>query len=288
MYCSPAHHKFSKKGTCFSTEQIHLIANELREKAQIDVPANSEKRIEKSVREYFKDKCHNEFCWLNHLSYETRRRLEHAFRPPKPSSWLTNRRKWLNTDDIKYVMVQYQALHKDFKFFGVHPIDFSSYYSGTDVCIGKELCDFDLSKLEGKKRFAFVLNLDKHHQPGSHWVAVYCNINPRLNNFGIYYYDSVAYGPGKEVREFMDLVESLVKARRIGSRSKKVFEKKHNHIQRQFKNTECGVFCLVFLTQCVKNIPFDELCRRMKTDDDINKIRDILYRPRENARPMTV
>lgn len=272
-HCSPSHYKFVKHtGSCFSKDDINHIADEINKTEQKDIitNTNSVEQIEK----YFYSKCKkNEYCWLDQLSYETRKKLEHAFRPLKPRRWNKNPRTWLNTDDIHYVMVQYEHLHKDFKFLGVHPIDFAERHNG--YCISSNnLCDFHIDGYK-QTRFAMVLNLDRHNEPGSHWVALYFNVNPNKTNYGIYYYDSTASPPDKEVTQFMEKVRQQVSLKH----HKKQFKTEFNIIQRQFKNTECGMFCLVFLTQCVKNIKFAEICRRMKSDDEINKIRDILYRP---------
>ena len=281
MQCSPARHRYSiKHKSCLKGDEVMAIAEDVNKQAPrpvIPISPSPNKTREK-IAEHFAEQCGDkkEACWLKHLSLETRHRLEQAFRPRKPAGWVKNNRMWLNTNDINAVMQQYEHLHKDFKFYGVFPIDFNQYIDG--VCISRMMCDFDIAQLraEKKQRFAFVLNLDDHSGPGSHWVAVYCNINPRKANFGIYYYDSVADERDATVVEFMDRVagQILRDHPRIGKR----FEYKVNTIKRQYKNTECGMFCIVFLTQCVKNIPFDELCRRMKTDDEINKIRDMVYR----------
>ena len=57
------------------------------------------------------------------------------------------------------------------------------------------------------------------------------------------------------------------------------FAMRYNRIQKQFDNYDCGVFSEVFITQMLKNISFDEICKRMKSDRDINKLRDVLYTP---------
>lgn len=275
MYCSPSHYKYASKGTCFSPTELSLIAKEINEREHKTVIGTRKKK--EAISNYFKDVCNDkEYCWLNQLNYNTKLKLEHAFRPVKPRAWLKNPRTWLNTDDIQYVMSQYETLHKDFKFLGVHPIDFSQKIS--NICIGKNLCDFDIKQLQKRKRFAIVLNLDHHDEPGSHWVALYCSLYPRKANFGIYYYDSVSHPPSKEVIDFMKRITEQVK-RDFPYKTAERFEIKKNEQQHQYKNTECGMFCIVFLTQCVKNIPFDELCKRMKSDDEINKIRNIIYRP---------
>jgi hypothetical protein len=280
MYCSPSHAKYVKQGTCYSDNELKSIADEINMKENRNVISKRSKKTREIIQKYFAKQCSDkEYCWLNQLSYATRQKLESAFRPRKPSSWYKNRKTWLNTDDINYVMVQYQHLYKDYQFFGVHPIDFAKRYNG--YCIGNNLCDFHItSQLNSNKyRFGLVLNLDKHNEPGSHWVALYCNLNPSKKNFGVYYYDSVASEPGVEVKSFMDKICTQVKQvyhPKVASR----FSRKYNTVQRQFKNTECGMFCLVFQTQCMKNIDFDEICQRMKYDDDVNKIRDVLFSPR--------
>lgn len=275
MYCSPSHHKHAKKGTCFSPSELNLIAKTINEKEKKVVIKGKDKK--KVIEQYFQGICQDkEYCWLEQLDYNTRKRLEEAFRPIKPRSWNNNPRTWLNTDDIMYVMKQYESLHKDFKFLGVHPIDFAERKDG--ICIGYDLCDFDIRNFKKQKRFAMVLNLDHHNEPGSHWVAIYCSLYQRKQNFGIYYYDSTSNPPGPEVQTFMEKVSEQVK-RDFKPNIASKFAMQFNSVQRQFKNSECGMFCIVFLTQCVKNIKFDEICERMKQDDDINNIRNILYRP---------
>lgn len=273
MYCSPSHFKHSTRGTCFSQDEIKTIADDINKKRN----AKTAVKTLNDIKNHFAPKCGNkEYCWIEQLSYETRKRLEHVFRPRKPRAWTRNKRTWLNTDDINFVMIQYEALHKDFKYLGTHPIDFAQRYDG--FCVGRDLCDFDIKNLGDKKRFAMVLNLDRHDESGSHWVSLYCNLNPAKKNFGIYYYDSVSSPPGDEVVAFMESICKQV--RKYHPRLSKRFERRENTVQRQFKNTECGMFCIVYLTQCVKNIySFDEICTKMKTDDDINKIRDAIYRP---------
>ena len=278
MYCSPSRFKHSvAHKTCLKHDELLAIAEDVNNKSQRPMIAlTSQKKVHAKLTEHFSNVCKSEHCWLQHISWDARQRLEAAFRPRKPASWYKNKRTWLNTNDINAVMTQYEKLYKDFKFYGVYPIDFNQYVNGS--CIASMMCEFDIAKLhaEKKKRFAFVLNLDDHTGPGSHWVAVYCNLNPRKANFGIYYYDSVADERDKTVIDFMSRVSSQVLRDhpKIGQR----FENRANKIKKQFKNSECGMFCIVFLTQCAKNIPFDEICQRMKTDDEINKIRDVIYR----------
>jgi hypothetical protein len=220
-------------------------------------------------------------CWVQQdfVAPELRNQiLDKAFRPLKPNSWYKNRQTWLNTFDILNVMKQYEDKYKDFLFLGVFPIDFQ----GVDKygqCVS-DMCGFHLSKMlkKNKKRFGMVLNLDRHDQSGSHWVALYCNLSSRRKNFGIYFYDSVSNPPPKEVGAFMKGVEKQayeVFNKNVADR----FAMRYNKIQKQFDNYDCGVFSEVFLTQILKDIPFDVICQKMKTDREINALRDVLYTP---------
>jgi hypothetical protein len=296
MYCSPARFEMGQKDkTCLSTDELQQIARDYNNNFVEKLPstgsqkqpkrialANDKKTIVKNLQRELGPRCGNaDFCWIQQdfVSYETKKVLQKAFRPLKPVEWYKNRQTWLNTYDILKVMKQYEDKYKDFFFLGVFPIDFESKDT-YGSCVAPGMCNFELKKImdKGKHRFGMVLNLDKHDQSGSHWVAVYCNLLPRRKNFGIYYYDSVAYPPPKEVASFMKEVEKQIYqifTKKVADR----FAIRYNRIQKQFSNYDCGVFAEVFLTQILKDTSFDNICEKMKTDDDINKLRDVLYTP---------
>lgn len=288
-HCSPTRTvKLAAKSnvnSCLTYKELRMIAedynNTVRDPNSRIKISRSKAQLHEDIRKALENYCDEEHCWIEQdfLSGNKRRVLDESFRPKTPKAWYKNRRTWLNTYDILNVMKQYELLYKDFWFLGVFPIDFTSYYpSGS--CIGEAACTLQIDDVMSrkKKRFAMVLNLDDHTQSGSHWVSVYCNLDPKKPNFGIYYYDSVAYPPPKEVRAFFKRIHDQVKTHFQESIAKR-FEVKHNTIQKQFKNTECGMFSIVFLTQMLKNIEFDYVCAHMRKDDGINEIRDIVYRP---------
>lgn len=291
LHCSPQ--KFgigASDGTCYTHKELEVIAksyNRTVQKEENKVPLVKNKRVlHKKIMEKLEDTCKDrEDCWLEQdfLDPDIRKKLQASFRPMKPPEWYKNERTWLNNYDINYVMKQYEQKYTDFVFLGVYPIDFYETYPGTNTCIGDFMCLFNIKNMLEKKknRFGLVLNLHTHDKPGSHWVALYCDCNVRHRNYGIYYYDSVGIRPNERVRYFMNTIET--QAKETFPRRKRVFEKKHNDIQKQFKNTECGMFCLVYLTQCLKDIPFDIICKRMPQDDTINSFRNILYRPSLNV-----
>lgn len=285
LHCSPEHFDEGvRTGSCYTEEDLRTIALEYNkhssnQKVNLKVP---KKALHAQIKKKLKPKCGDkEYCWLEQgfIDYRRKRDLEDAFRPKKPKEWYNNNKTWLNTYDILYVMEQYENKYKDFLFLGVYPIDFAQKTS-SGSCIGDQMCSFNIRNMlaKGKRRFGLVINTDPHDKGGQHWFALYCNVNRRRNNFGIYYYDSVAYPASPLMKDFMAKIKSQVDetfSKKLASR----FEVKHNVVRRQYKNTECGVFSIVFLTQCLKNIPFDEVCKRMRTDDEVNKLRDVLYRP---------
>ena len=283
LKCSPGRFDNAKKsGSCFSEEHLETLVTAYNQQNQdkISILTNSSKSKKKLIHELLsnkmKTKCGNdEHCWIMQLNidYNTKHRLLDVFRPARPTSWYSNIRTWLNSGDIQEVMQQYDKRYPDFIFLGVFPIDFESTTS-SGHCVGNEMCTFNINDLisKGKYRFGFIVNTDPHYKSGQHWFAIYCNLNKKKNNYGIYHYDSTAnksYVVQPELSKFMKLVKTQV--------NDKSFEIKHNTTQSQFKDTECGVFSLVFITQCLKNIPFKEICQKMYNDDMMVKFRDTFF-----------
>lgn len=290
LYCSPSRMSMGiQDNTCMTTDELQEIAQDYNETIEKKGLSNSKKIIlsvpKKKLVQQMQTKikkCSGDHCWVQQDFVNSATKasiLKKAFRPLKPVEWYKNRQTWLNTYDILKVMKQYEDKYKDFIFLGVFPIDFAS----TDAygrCVSNEMCSFHISQMKekNKKRFGMILNLDKHDQSGSHWVAVYCNLLPRRKNFGIYYYDSVSNPPPKEVQVFMRQIQQQVYdifTKKVADR----FSLRSNEIQKQFDNYDCGVFSEVFITQILRDIPFDIICKYMKTDREINQLRDVLYTP---------
>lgn len=292
-YCSPKRITQLQKGqenTCLTLKELQLIAKDFNRTINKEVIKlnQSKTKLYEAIRKELESYCgqhHNhDYCWIEQpfVSPSTKSMIVDAFRPKKPIDWYKDRYTWLNTFDILDVMKQYENNYRSFKFLGVFPIDFQETYpSSHNVCIGRNMCQFDIMKHvlnENKTCFAVVLNHDRHDQPGSHWVSIFGNLNPKDINYGVYYYDSVASSAPTQVHHFMNDVAQQVKANSISS--KREFEVAYNNIQKQTKNTECGVFCMIFLTQMLRNMhPFLVICQHMRKDDGMNQIRDVIYRP---------
>lgn len=272
--CSP--NNINNSGSCLSYHSLQKIAHSINKtQPSIRIKTNSKKKIMwNSIKNHFQDKCKNEWCWIQQ---ETVKKLNdssiiNSFRPEMPSSWLTNTREWLSTLDIENVMEQYQERYNNFLFIGPVPIDFDSKHQ-IGGCIVDELCDLNVVKLYKKNitKLGIVFNLDKHNEPGSHWVALFSNFKDK----SIYYYDSYATAPNKEIKILMDRIEHQLT--KIHPKKKSKID--YNHIRHQYKNSECGVYSMMFIINMLENNNFTKNTSNIVLDDEMNQNRNKLYSP---------
>lgn len=186
-----------------------------------------------------------------------------AFVPKCPITWGINNHEWLSNIDIESVMTQYTKRYPSFHFLGVHPIDFEKKHQGK--CIS--MCT--IPNLQ-KKRYGTIFNLDKHNQSGSHWVAVYTDTRPKATNYGVFYYDSTANPIPHEIEQWVRKI--------ITKKNDPNFALHVNTERRQFKNTECGMFCMRFIIECIKGRAFREVVQDPVYDDEVHRLRKQYYR----------
>ncbi len=283
-YCSP---KISnKEKSCLSYELllllIQLYNNSHQDKIVLPQEGRKNKTILwKALQMKLKNQCgDNEVCWIEQPWVQnSKTKLERNFRPRKPNSWYKNPNEWLNTYDILDVMKQYEESDNTFAFIGVFPVDFAAMNSQRGTCIVQEMCKLNMKEswAKGTKRIGIVFNMDKHDQSGSHWTALYIGLCPKRRNFGVFYYDSVAMNPPKEIVKFMKQIQQeLLKLHE--HKKNHNLEYRINRVRRQYKNSNCGVFSMLFLILMLYH-KFDIVCEKMGYDDDVQRYRDILYRP---------
>ncbi len=262
FYCSPAV-KPSKTG-CFDRKSLINIANKYNEQSRDKIvysSSSTDEQLWKLIDKKIQKHCNGgEICWLNNDFISNDKELSKYHLPLKPDGQY----KWLKTSDINYVLNQYEDLYTDFTFMGSLPIDFDLVF--------REIAMINICKIigQGKTRIAFVFNLDKHNQKGSHWVCMYVDFY--LKN--ICYYDSYGISPPKEIDALMNkLVKQTLSCTGIK------LDIKINKVRHQYKNSECGVYCLYFIYNFITGKSFEEISSKQISDDEVNKWRDFFFRP---------
>ena len=269
--------KSATNESCFTIEALRKIAtkwNETHPQMKIEFSTiTTGKTLWNAINNVMKYKCDNEVCWLkqdfikdNYLQKE----LLKNFKPFMPKSWSENPREWLNTIDIRDVMNQYEIKYPEFEFIGPVPMDFDTKV-GFGECVVDELCKIDLSKLikKNKTKIGIIFNLDKHTQSGSHWVAMYCDIKQGE----ICYWDSYGIKPNSEVVVLMNrLKEQALKLNNPINIKIKI-----NKVRHQYKNSECGMYCIYFITSLLDGKSFINVVQTIVDDDTMNNKRNKFY-----------
>ena len=279
VYCAPSNR--GNKHTCFSKKSLLKIAKEFNKNnvsnnnASNNIEFNRKDKIKdlwNKINGKLNDNCRGEWCWIQQQFVKGLNddEINSTFRPETPLDWYNNKIEWLSTIDIDNVMQQYEGNHNDFSFIGPVPMDFDSPHS-MGGCVVDELCKIDIGKMlkKKKKKIGIVFNLDKHYESGSHWVAMYVDLNKNY----IYYWDSYAEPAATEVDNL---------AKRIQQQGKKLGRKiryKKNNIRHQFKNSECGVYCMYFITKLLQGKTFNDIVKNKISDDDMNLKRGYFYTP---------
>ncbi len=267
QFCAPGR---GKDGICYSYNSLVKIANLINSNSpssQPQIKGKNKRELYDQIHSRLKTSCGNkDWCWLEKFRSQLgKEELNDTFRAPKPQKWYKNKYTWLTTTDINHVMKQYEKKYEDFLFLGVVPVDCPIDYR----C---ELTNISLPALykKGIRKIGIIYNLDKHNQPGSHWVSLFVN----LNTSTISYYDSYGELPPKLIKQFMFLLyEQLLEMNTIPSMER-------NATRNQFGHSECGMFSMMFLIQAAAGRNTSEIVNDdIMGDEFVNNLRDYLYRP---------
>ena len=193
-------------------------------------------------------------------------------RPKAPKEWALNRYEWLSSDDIDAIEKNYMELFQDYFYVGTVPIDFD-LQNETRECLVSALCNMKVHELykQGKQRFGIVINTDPHDGPGQHWVAVFCDVRPELEYPRVTYFDSYAMTPEPEIKRLMKRWKQQWDATGVHSKGMKLT---YNSTRHQYKDSECGMYCLYFHYACLLELPMDT----QMPDDVVNAFRNLLFR----------
>jgi len=230
------------------------------------------KKLRNAMKHYYD--CDTEFCLVKKipgLDNKSRETItKKYFRPEKPEEWDKKQTTWLDSFNIEEVMNQYEEAHSEFEFIGPVPIDFDAPADSTGItgkwgkCIVDEMCKMDINDAykKGTKKIGIIFNLDKHDEPGSHWVCSFVDYDKK----GAYYFDSYGLPPPTEVSRFLE---------RCKEQGCKTIL--YNDIRHQRKDSECGMYCLYTIICLLKGRAFQDICMDIVKDDTMNAFRDILF-----------
>ena len=255
-HCSPRKEKI--QDSCLSKTLLIKFSKILNKNygANIKIKKRSKKKIFEEISEFLNNKnhCSTESCWINiellskHLSSRDIKKINAFFKPREPKEWIENPNTWLTTTDINNVMEQYEKKYPHFKYYGATPIDFNLKFID-NTCKVSDLCEIDLKKLKNKKCIGMVFNTDTHNKSGQHWFSMFIDMKGiNMDEPAIYYFDSAK--PIKNIEAIPVQIIKLIEKLQIQNNYK--FNIYFNDIRHQYGNTECGVYCLHFLTEMLK------------------------------------
>ena len=250
LKCHPSLNKTSKnKNSCLDNTTLNVIKQIWnRRYPDSKINSSSPNGINNEIRKKLSSTCDNEMCWIDKTfnGKENNKIKKKLFAPKTPYSWKSNINEWLSSTDILNVMRQYEEAYPEFKFYGPAPIDFNTNLYD-DKCVWPEICNINIKELkeEGKTKIGFIFNTDKHYESGSHWIAMYLDLSKKY----IFFFDSNGTVQPKEIDELITNIKN--QCENIGI---KIKEYNNNNFRHQKSNSECGMYCLYFIINLLKNI----------------------------------
>jgi hypothetical protein len=134
------------------------------------------------------------------------------------------------------------------------------------------------SWLRRRLSIGIIFNTDVTTGTGKHWIAILCHFDKRSPLFGVSYYDSVAAPPPRNLCALLSDIVDITSAL-LGAKSQGRFPLRVNKVRRQYGDSECGVYALLFLYGgCLSGCDFDEICHGMLGDAGVRRFRAALFR----------
>jgi len=273
LQCSPK--TKDKDYSCLSDEALYKLRDLWNARhPDVVVKSNDPKEIWEKMKEYMKNVCNKESCWLkqNFVNGELDKELETSFAPSSPTEWKKNPNAWLSSVDILNVMKQYEDKYKCFEFIGPSPIDYDTQKLYGE-CVWEELCHFNLENQikNGKTKIGVIFNLDPHNLGGSHWVSLFVNIK----NETIFYFDSAGDKIPGQIHKFVKDVIS--QGQNLKHPIKFTFDQNHP-VEHQYGDTECGIYSIFFIVHMLDDkISGHYLKTHILKDEYMEKFRKVFF-----------
>lgn len=264
--------------TCYSETSLKYIAEQYNENHQDKiVMTNNFDKLYERLKEKLYNKCEDdEVCWATQPWVKDEFTREHTFLAVMPK----NKYDWLSSLDIIKIITQHEIkyaieedkLDKKFTFLGALPIDFHEVF--------KEYAELDIADIinNGFFKIAAVLNLDKHNQSGSHWVAIFITMKPIIE---FTYYDSTGRMYPDQVGDFFNYIFEALRTMKIVDKNTSIEQYIHvNRVVSQKKNSECGPYSCRYIIKRAKGESFINVCNDIIDDEMMNECRNMMFRPR--------
>jgi hypothetical protein len=248
LNCSPfVKNKRANKNTCLTPPILEQMRNEYNHfNPHSPIKTKTPETIIQTLKSKFKT-CQDEECWLNQIKdTNIRNKIKtQIFAPKHPKNWNENPNEWLSNYDILNVLNQYMKTYDDFLFVNPSFLDFDAP-TLSDKCVSIEICEFSLNNniQKGKTKIAFVFNLSKHNEPGSHWVSLFIDVKEKF----IFYFDSA----GEQIPEEISGLVKRVQKQALTLNTKLHFYQNYP-LEHQYGNTECGMYALFFIITMITN-----------------------------------
>ena len=278
QYCAPNPESNENSMTCYSNKKLLSMRNYWNARHPDNkIKSKDPRQIWNQLRVNIGNVCNTERCWLKQKfvqDSDDNDLLNYTFAPESPVIWKKNPNEWLTSTDIENVMKQYEHAYPCFQFLGPSPIDFDKK-QGKKQCVWNELCYFDLQSflLKGCNKIGIIFNTDPHYLNGSHWIALFINVK---RNY-IYFFDSVGDPAPKEINVLIDRIIDQSE-----TATGKKLERFDNKTKHQRSNSECGMYCLYFIIQALKDVHPQSYMHTRIPDKDVEKFRKIYFNPNEN------
>ena len=288
-YCAPGRegNNGRRSYTCFDKSELLELARTWNRSAtggdqKIPTRQRSKRQLWNALYRQLGGHCDTEYCWTKHPRLKTTggKIARNSFRPSRPRAWARKPTEWLSNVDILRVLEQYEDKYDDFLFVGPVPIDFEEMKrggtrGGTRDCVAPELCKLNLQEWwdDRVRRVGIVFNLDPHDMSGSHWVSLFADLSKGV----VHYYDSYGLHAQDEIRV---LIDSMVKqGSALRHRYGKPFYSTANTRRVQFKNSECGVYCVHFISQMLEGVKYKDYIANGISDKQMNTYRTVFFNP---------
>lgn len=281
----------NENNTCFNIDELKSLCYEYNKYmlkhniknyiSQDIIDSNDSLKILNELKE--KLDCKNDLCIIKKKFVEKIKNKKILYQKFKPEGPLKN--EWLSNWDIDQNMLRFQNYYHSLLYTGTVSIDFDqskmfhiynnvfndkSNYNLSCFYYFTNECTYNINNKINC--IATIYNTSKRSEPGQHWIATFVKKMPN-NEIKMYFFDSVGIKPPREINRFFKILE------------KKLFynnkiDKQYNYLQHQYKNSECGVYCIDFIDYITENPnAFKEYITKKTKDDVIQKKRKNYFRP---------